>query len=116
MKHLKVGRKFSRKTGPRKALLKSLAANLFLKEKIKTTEAKAKDLRMFAERHIEVGKRAGVLASRELSRFYPKRVVKKVITQIAPQYKDRKGGYTRIIKLNRRKSDGAKMAFIELVK
>lgn len=116
MKHLKVGRKFSRKTGPRKALLKSLAANLFLKEKIQTTEAKAKETRMSAERHIEIAKKGGMLANRELLRFYPKRVVVKLITKIAPQYKDRKGGYTRVIKLNRRKSDGAKMAFIELVK
>lgn len=116
MKHSKIGRKFSRKTGPRKALLKSLAANLFLKEKIKTTDAKARELRAFAERHIEKGKAGGVLASRELSRFYTKKVVKKIIAEIAPQYKERRGGYTRIIKLDRRKSDGAKMAIIELVK
>lgn len=115
MKHLKVGRKFSRKTGPRKALIKSLVSNLFLKGKIKTTEAKAKEIRSFVERYIEKAKKGGITADRELLKFLPKNSIKKVINDIAPKYIERRGGYTRIIKLGQRKSDSAKMAIIELV-
>jgi len=116
MNHAKVGRKLSRKTGPRKALVKSLVFNLFTKEKIQTTEAKAKEIRAFAERNIEKAKKGGVLANRELMKYFTAKITKKLITEIAPRYKDRKGGYTRIIKLGTRNSDSAKIAIIELVK
>ena len=96
--------------------MKSLAANLFLREKIKTTEARAKELRSFAERQISRAKTDSVQSRRMLARFFTREVVKKLISQIAPRYKGRKGGYTRTIKLGARKSNGAKMAVIELVK
>lgn len=128
MRKRKRGRKLSRKRNQRRALLKSLASALFLKEKIKTTEAKAKEARPFVEKFISrakklqpslhpPAKRAPDLASRRLllKSFTPK-VVKKLMEEIGPRYKGRKGGYTRIIKLGPRKSDGAKMAIIELVK
>jgi large subunit ribosomal protein L17 len=108
-------RKLSRKRDQRKALLKSLAENLFLKEKIVTTLAKAKELRRFAENLIEKGKAGDLASKRYLARFFKKDLVKK-ITEISQRYKDRKGGYTRILKLGQRKSDGAKMAQIELIK
>ena len=116
MKKRKKGRKLSRKTGQRKALLKSLARELFLREKIKTTEAKAKEVSVFAEKQITKAKKANLASRRLLAKNFSSKIVKKVVDEIAPRYKERRGGYTRIIKLGPRKSDGAKMAIIELVK
>jgi len=116
MKKLKRGRKLSRKRNQRKALLKSLARALFLNEKIKTTEAKAKEVRMFAEKLITRARKGDLASRRILAKYFSKNIVKKLVDEIGPRYKKRKGGYTRIIKLGPRKSDGAKMAIIELVK
>ena len=116
MRKRKRGRKLSRKRDQRKALLKSLAANLFLKERIKTTEAKAKEISAFSEKFITKAKKPDVSSIRLLARFFTSEVVKKLVNEIAPRYKDKKGGYVRIIKLDPRKSDGAKMAIIELIK
>lgn len=116
MKKRKKGRKLSRKSDQRKALLRSLARELFLKEKIKTTEAKAKEVRGFAEKQITKGKTGNLSSRRLLAKNFSPKIVKKIVDELAPRYKERKGGYTRIIKLEPRKSDGAKMAIIELVK
>lgn len=116
MRKKKQGRKFQRKIGPRKALLNGLARELFLKEKIKTTEPKAKELKRIAEKFITRAKKGDLLARRLLSKRFSKIVVKKLVDEIAPRYKSRPGGYTRIIKLGTRKSDGAEMVIIELVK
>ena len=116
MRKLKQGRKLSRERNQRKALLKSLASALFLHEKIKTTEAKAKEVSMFAEKCITRAKKGDLNSRRILSKYFSKALVKKLVDDIGPKYKERKGGYTRIIKLGPRKSDGAKMAIIELVK
>ncbi|MBM3250840.1 MAG: 50S ribosomal protein L17 [Candidatus Nealsonbacteria bacterium] len=115
MRKLKKGRKLSRERNQRRALLKLLAANLFLREKIRTTEAKARELSPFAERFITRAKKGDLNSRRILLRYLPKNLVKKLVDQIGPRYKNRKGGYTRIIKLGPRKSDGAKMTIIELV-
>jgi large subunit ribosomal protein L17 len=137
MRKRKKGRKFSREKGQRKALLKTLAVSLIERERIKTTEAKAKALASFIERHItrarqvlpvlaeekeEKGKnkikrtKEDVAIIRYFLQFYPKATVQKLIREIAPKYKERKGGYTRVIKLGPRKSDSSKMAIIEFVK
>jgi len=116
MRKLKSGKKFSRKRDQRRALLKSLARALFLREKIKTTEAKAKELSRFAQKIISRAKKGDLASRRILRRYFEREIVKKLIEEIAPKYKERKGGYTRVIKLGPRKSDGAKMAIIELVK
>jgi large subunit ribosomal protein L17 len=116
MRKLKKGRKFSRKRDQRKALLKSLALALILKEKIKTAEAKAKELRSFLEKYINRAKNSDLATKRFLARIFPPSAVKKLTGEIGPRYKERKGGYTRIIKLGQRKTDGARMAIIELVK
>jgi large subunit ribosomal protein L17 len=116
MRKLKKGRKFSRKKDQRKALLKSLASALILKEKIKTTEAKAKEMRSFLEKYINLAKNKDLATRRFLSKFFPAKAVKKLVDEIGPRYRDRKGGYTRVIKLGPRKTDGAKMAIIELIK
>lgn len=116
MRKRKKGRKFNRKTDQRKALLKTLANSLILKEKIKTTEAKAKELAVFIAKHITKSKVNSLSSRRFVLRFLSSAAVKKIFDEIGPRYKDRAGGYTRIIKLGPRKSDGAKMAIIELIK
>lgn len=116
MRKQKQGRKLGRKIGPRKALLKSLALALILKEKIRTTETKAKELRPFLEPLITKAKKQNLSNQRELRKYFANELVKKMILKLGPRYKERQGGYTRIIKLGPRASDGAKMAIIELVK
>ncbi len=115
MRHLKKGRKFGREKNQRRALMKSLAFNLIKKEKIKTTEAKAKELRPFIEKFVTMAKK-GTLAGRKLviSRL-GEISAKKLFEKIGPKYKERNGGYTRIIKTGRRKNDASKTAFIEFV-
>ena len=115
MKKLKQGRKFGRTKDQRKALLNSLARSLFIHGKISTTEAKAKEVSMFAEKSITKAKKGDLNARRMLAESFSAEVVKKLIEEIGPKYKERKGGYTRIIKKGPRKSDGAKIVFIELV-
>jgi len=116
MRKLNQGRKFSRKIGPRKALLRVLVNNFFLQEKIKTTEAKAKTLRSIAEKMITKAKTPDLANRRLLARDLTPKMTKKIIDEIAPIYKERNGGYTRITKLGPRNSDSAKMVIIELVK
>jgi large subunit ribosomal protein L17 len=116
MKHRKKGKILDRKIAARKALLKSLATNLVLYEKIKTTTGKAKALRPLIEKLITKGKKNDLNARRELLRYlYKKNAIKKVLEELSPRYKDRKGGYTRIIKLGRRQGDCAEIAQIEFV-
>ena len=122
MRKKNKGRKFGREKAQRKALLKSLISALFIKEKIKTTEAKAKEISPIAEKFITSAKNiplfphSSVATRRVLARYFSPKVVKKLVNEIAPRYQERKGGYTRIIRLGPRKSDGAEMAIIELVK
>ncbi|MCK4473870.1 50S ribosomal protein L17 [Candidatus Parcubacteria bacterium] len=116
MRKRKKGRKLSRERNQRIALLKTLASALFLKEKIKTTEAKAKEVSGFAAKFITRAKKKDLAATRYVLRFFTKKLAKKLVEEIAPRYKNRSGGYTKIIKLGERKRDGAKMAIIELVK
>ncbi len=114
MRHLKKGRKLHRETGQRRALLKSMAFSLFAKGRIVTTEAKAKELRPFVERLVRFGQDASVAKRRLIAaRLSPKAV--DAVTATATRMKDRAGGYTRIVKTGIRKSDGAKMALIELI-
>jgi large subunit ribosomal protein L17 len=116
MRHRKVGKKLGREKGPRKALTDSLATSLVLREKIVTTEAKAKAIRPIVERLITRSKVKSVHNKQRLSRVLEdKKAVQKLLDVIGPKYKDRKGGYTRIIKMVRRQGDGAAMAQIELV-
>ncbi len=110
------GRKFGRKTDQRKALIKSLVTALISKEKIKTTEAKAKELSSVVEKFITRAKKNNLASRKLIAKFLSPKIVKKLVDEIAPRYKERKGGYTRIMKLGRRKSDGAKIAIIELIK
>ncbi len=117
MRHGNNKRKFGREKNQRIALMNSLALNLIVREKITTTEPKAKELRPFIEKLITSAKK-GDLASRKLiiAKLASRgKGPKKLFDVIAPKYKDVKGGYTRIMKLGARKSDGAKMAVIEFI-
>ena len=116
MNKRKQGRKFSRKTDQRKALIKSLVTALIKKEKIKTTLAKAKELSRIMDKTITVAKKGDLAARRQLNGKISYPVVKKLVEVIAPRYKDRKGGYTRVFKLGAREGDAARMAIIELLK
>jgi len=109
-------RKFGREKNQRNALMKSLAISLIKQEKIKTTEAKAKELRPMVEKIITKGK-TDTLATRRLliSKLGSEIAAGKVLKDLSPKYKDRKGGYTRVVKLPRRISDGSPMAYIEFV-
>lgn len=116
MRKRKKGKKLSRKTGQRKALLKTLASSLLLKEKITTTQTKAKELSSFVEKQITKAKSGDPASKRLLAKVFNQKILNKLIKDIAPRYKERRGGYTRIIKLGPRRTDGAKMVIIELVK
>lgn len=116
MRHRKRGRKFTKSKDQRKALLRSLASSLIIKEKITITEAKAKELRSFVEKSITRSKKDTLVNQRLLLKNFSNKVVKKLLKDLGPRYKNRSGGYTRITKISPRKSDGAKMAVIELIK
>ena len=117
MRHRKQGKSLGRKTGPRKALLRSLAINLITNERMITTEAKAKVLRPQIEKMItkaRVEKEKQLAVRRDLlSKLDNRDAVTKLLEELAPRFKKRTGGYTRIIKLTTRQGDGAKMAQIE---
>lgn len=117
MKHHKANRKFNRTAGQRGALLKGLAESLVTHGKIETTEAKAKELRPKIEKLVTKAKNPTLAVRRQLlASFYNHtEAVEKLIADIAPKYADRKGGYTRIIKLTPRAGDASKMAIIEFV-
>ena len=116
MRHRKKKLKLTRSRDQRRILLRSLASSLILKEKIITTEAKAKKLKPFLEKSISRARKETLANRRLLLKNFSKRVVDKLIKELGPRYKDRPGGYSRIIKINPRKTDSAKMAIIELLK
>src|SRR3989338_2581860 len=113
MRHSNRIKKFGRKRNQRAALMRTLAHSLFRDRSIRTTEAKAKALRPFAERLITHARR-NMIASRRLvsSRLVGSTGLKKLYEEVAPKFSSRAGGYTRIIKSGMRKSDGARMAVI----
>lgn len=120
MRHRKVGRKFGREKKLRDAMFKTLLGSFFLHEKIKTTEPKAKELKIKIDRLINKAKLAAdpakkVTVMRELRKYLPLVAIKKMTGDFLTKVEGRKSGYTRVLKLGARKSDGAKMAVIELV-
>jgi large subunit ribosomal protein L17 len=116
MRHQKAGKRLGRNTSHRKALMRNMATSLLDHERIETTEAKAKEVRRYAEKMITLGKRGDLHARRQaLSFLRMRKVVAKVFDDYAERFKDRSGGYTRIMKLGRRTGDGARMAVIELL-
>ena len=116
MRHRKSGRQLSRNSSHRWALMRNLVTALLRDEKIQTTDPKAKELRRWADRVITLGKAGSLHARRQvLAIVQDKAVVRKLFDTIAPRFKDRPGGYTRIIKIGWRRGDAAQMSLIELV-
>ncbi|HEY2918438.1 MAG TPA: 50S ribosomal protein L17 [Candidatus Binatia bacterium] len=116
MRHLKSGRQLSRNSSHRWALMRNLITALLREEKIRTTDPKAKELRRWVDRVITLGKQGTLHARRQvLGIVQDKSVVRKLFDTIGPRFKDRPGGYTRIIKLGLRRGDAAQMSVIELV-
>ena len=116
MRHRKSGRKLSRKTAHRKALMSNLASALITHKKIKTTDAKAKELRMFIEPLVTYAKRGDLHARRQvLKRIRHKSIVRELFDNIGPVFSNRDGGYTRITKLGYRDNDCAPISMIEFV-
>ncbi|MHC1760329.1 MAG: 50S ribosomal protein L17 [Negativicutes bacterium] len=109
-------RKFGRDSSARKAMLRDVVTALFDKERIETTEAKAKEVSGLADQMITLAKRGDLHARRQALAFMTDElVVRKLFDTIAPKYKERQGGYTRVLKLGPRQGDAALMAILELV-
>lgn len=116
MRHRLKGRKLGRNKAQRRALFANLAGSLIKHEQIKTTIAKAKDLRPIVEKMITLGKKGDLHSRRRaIAYLYDERVVRKLFDVLSERYKDRQGGYTRIIKAGNRHGDNAPIAYIEFV-
>jgi len=116
MRHNNSGRRLGRTTSHRIAMFRNMVTSLLNHERIVTTDAKAKEIRSVAEKMITLGKRGDLHAHRQAAAYIrEKSVVTKLFSTIAPRYKDRPGGYTRIIKLGQRLGDAASLSVIELI-
>lgn len=116
MRHLNDGRKLGRDSAHRKAMFRNMVTSLFSYERIRTTEAKAKELRRVADQMVTLGKKGNLTARRQALAFIQdKQVVKKLFEVLALRYGERKGGYTRTYKIGARTGDCAPMVYIELV-
>ncbi len=116
MRHNKTGRTLGRNSSHRAAMMRNMVTSLIDHERITTTDARAKELRKLAERMITLGKRGDLHARRQAAAVLrDKKVVAKLFDRVGPRFKDRPGGYTRIIKLAPRLGDNASMSIIELV-
>ncbi|HEY4411768.1 MAG TPA: 50S ribosomal protein L17 [Gaiellaceae bacterium] len=116
MRHARKGRKLWRDSAHRKALYANLACSLIEHGRIKTTEAKAKAVKPYAEKMITLGRRGDLHARRQaLAELRTQEIVHKLFADVAPRMADRPGGYTRIIKIGHRPGDAAEMVYLELV-
>jgi len=114
MRHLNQGRKLNRTSAHRKALLKNMVLALIRHERLRTTDAKAKELRRFADRMVTLGKQNDLAARRRAFSFIQSHdAVKKLFDEIAPRFKERAGGYTRVVKFGFRRGDAAPLSIIE---
>lgn len=116
MRHQKKRLKLGTDASHRQAILRGLAAEVFIHEKIKTTETKAKQVRSLVEEIITLAKKGDIHARRQVLSLFPDRaLVHKIFTEIGPRFAERNGGYTRILKIGPRSGDAAPMVFLELV-
>lgn len=116
MRHRKSGRRLGRDSSHRKALFRNMVTSLMQHERIQTTDAKAKELRGFADRMITLGKRGDLHARRQAAGFLrDQAVTSKVFGELADRYRERPGGYTRVIKVGHRVGDAAPVSIVELV-
>jgi len=116
MRHRKSGSRLGRSSAHRQAMFRNMVTSLLEQERIQTTDAKAKEIRRLADRMITLGKRGDLHARRQaLSVIRSKDVTAKVFGELAARYRDRPGGYTRVLKLGSRAGDAAPMSIVELV-
>lgn len=116
MRHLKKGRKLNRSPSHRLAMLRNMSTSLLRHDRITTTDAKAKELRRWADWLITLGKDGSLHARRRALAFVQdKAVVARLFNELGPRYQDRNGGYTRIAKVGRRRGDAAPLSVIELI-
>ncbi|MDD2646700.1 MAG: 50S ribosomal protein L17 [Patescibacteria group bacterium] len=116
MRHRKNKKTLDRKSSPHRALLRGLAINFILAEKIKTTEVKAKTVKSLAERLVTMAKKNDLSSRRKiLSYLNNQTATKKLLETLGPRYNSRPGGYTRVVKLKQRKGDAAKVAVLEFI-
>ncbi len=116
MRHQRSGRKLGRDSAHRKALYSNLAGAVIEHGRIRTTEAKAKEVRPIVEKMITLGKRGDLHAHRQAVAFLrSKSLTHKLFAEVAPRFAERPGGYTRVVKLDPRQGDAAPMAYLELV-
>ena len=114
MRHLKTGRKLNRTAAHRKALMRNLVKALLQREQIRTTDAKAKELRRWADRMVTLGKQ-NTLHARRLAYSYlgSRRLVQRLFDDVAPRFAGRAGGYTRVLKIGPRRGDAAPLSVVE---
>jgi large subunit ribosomal protein L17 len=116
MKHQVKTKKLSRTKSHREAMLSNMANSLFIHRTIRTTEAKAKELRRYTDRLISKARTDSVAMRRQIfSELRNETVVKKLFDEIAPHFSDRQSGFSRVLKINRRKGDGAQISLVELL-
>src|SRR5919108_991565 len=116
MRHARTGKKLGRDSAHRRALYANLACSLIEHGRIRTTEAKAKAVKPFAEQMITLGRRGDLHARRQaLAKLRSQEVVHKLFSEVAPRFSDRPGGYSRIVRLGPRLGDAAELAYLELV-
>ena len=114
MRHLKAGRKLNRTSAHRKALMRNLVKALIQRGRIRTTDAKAKEMRRWAERMVTLGKIGSLHAHRQAFAFLGDRqLVKVLFDEVAPRFQERVGGYTRALKIGPRRGDGAPISLVE---
>ena len=111
MRHLKAGRKLGRSSAHRASLYRNLVAELFCRDRIRTADEKAKEVRRFADRMVTLGKQGTLAARRRAIAFVSdKKAVGRLFSEVAPRFTERAGGYTRIVKLGRRPGDAASIS------
>jgi large subunit ribosomal protein L17 len=116
MRHKVAGRKLGRTSAHRMAMLRNMVTSLFVHERIRTTDPKAKEVRRLADKIVSLGKRGDLSAQRRVAAMVRgKAVTRKLFTDLADRFRDVPGGYTRVIKLGPRRGDGALMSMVELV-
>ena len=114
MRHLKTGRKLNRTAAHRKALMRNLVKALLLREQVQTTDAKAKELRRWADRIVTLGKKNSVHARRLAFAYLgSRRRVQRLFDEVAPRFQSRSGGYTRVLKIGPRRGDAAPISLVE---
>lgn len=114
MRHLKAGRKLNRTAAHRKALMRNLVTALLVREQVRTTDAKAKELRRWGDRMVTLGKKDSVHARRLVyAHLGSRKLVQRLFDEVAPRFAGRNGGYTRVLKLGPRRGDAAPVSIVE---